>query len=360
MEANCPDDNSSDDAKMGQLLHGYYANPKLDRLVLKPAHRDLLKIADDIDTFIFQRVAEQFQIADNEPFEEGREDRELVALAGTEVATPGHCDRWRLYPEKKILVIIDLKTGFKEVTPAAANYQLRTYCIGGAEEWDAEQIVVAISQPRLSFDRRVTMAAYSRQDVFDASAELTSIRAASARKDAPLVAGDEQCRWCRAKLVCPAYQAAINDGMALVQIEPGTPTKREADAREIVANCSDEQLDRLLVAIQFAGYVADPAKDEARKRKTENPDRLPEWKLGKDSAIREIADTKRAVSLLSLRGELSKDQIFDCASLAIGKLEELYRQKTGCTWKEARDVIEKTIGAVIELKPKRGSLTRVK
>ena len=208
MEAGLPEEDSVQSIE-GRLLHEFDANPSLDRSTLKPQQQDLLRISAELDDFVFARVAEQFGISADEVFEEGRE-KELMALSGTKAETPGHCDRYRYWPGRKLLLIRDAKFGFKIVTPAAANFQLRTYGIGGAEEWDVEDVVVAITQPRLSYSERVTMAAYTREDIEASKKELSAIRFASAKPDAPLVAGEEQCRYCRARLLCPAFTATIS------------------------------------------------------------------------------------------------------------------------------------------------------
>jgi Protein of unknown function (DUF2800) len=340
LEHGLPEEDSAQSIE-GTLLHQYDANPSLDRTTLKPAQQDLLKISGEIDDFVFARVSEQFGIEPTEPFEEGRE-RELLALEGTKEETPGHCDRWRYYAGYKLYVIVEKKFGYKETTPAAANYQLRTYAIAGAEEWDADRIVVAITQPRLSYDRRVTMASYEADDLEASEKELHSIRVNSRKPDAPLVAGEEQCRYCKAKMLCEAYKAKF--------------TSIQQYSSMALDKCTDGQLDDILVAIQFSDFIKEQARDEARRRVEAGL--LTNWTLGKASEMRTVADSKRAISLLALRGLITRDDALECSSLKLGKLEEKIREKTHCTWKDAKQIVEETIGAVIEVDKKRPSLTR--
>jgi hypothetical protein len=356
LEAGLPEEDSPQ-SQEGTLLHSYDASPQLDRTVLKPQQRDLLRISKELDDFVFARVAEQFGIAANDVFQYGNE-KELLALEETPQETPGHCDRWGCLPKKRLLVIIDKKFGYRETTPAAANYQLRTYAIAGAEQWDVDHVVVAITQPRLSYEQRVTMAVYSMEDIAAAEDELIAIRKASAKPDAPLVAGEEQCRYCKAKLICPAYKAQVTEGLALVQSGDGTVTKREATAERSLAECNDAQLDAVLIAIQFSDFIKDLARDEARRRIANGA--LTNWKLGKETEVREIVDPKRALSLLTLKGDLTRDEVFDCSNPSITKIEEKLREKTGGTWKEAREILETTLAPVIEREPKKPSLTRIK
>jgi hypothetical protein len=356
LEAGLSDEDSAQSLE-GTLLHSYDANPKLERAVLKPQQQHLLRISNGLDEFIFAYVSEKFSIPGSEPFQEGRE-RELCAMREREDETPGHCDRWRLYPSLSLLVIIDKKFGFKEVTPAAANYQLRTYAIAGAEEWHPENIVVAITQPRLPYEQRLTMASYSSKDIEFARAELMGIRAASRRDDAPLVAGEEQCRYCKAKLVCSAYRATLQQGFALVPVENGTVALRQAQVEKILAACNDDQLDQVLVYIQRSDFVKDMARDEARFRVKSG--RLANWQLGKASETRNITDPRRAISLLILRGELSRDEILGCCEPQLNAIEEKLRAKKKCTWQVAKETIESTLEPVLERGTRKASLTRKK
>lgn len=350
-------DEDSPQSREGTFLHAYDANPKLERAVLTPNQQDLLRIAAELDEFVFSTVATQFGLTSDEPFEEVRES-ELLALRGSDYETPGHCDRARYYPRIKLLVVRDAKFGYKIVTPAAANLQLRTYAIGGSEAWDAENIVVAITQPRLSYYERVTLASYSREDIEASRAELIAIRKASWDPNAPLHAGEEQCRYCRARLLCPAFAEKFQGGVALVTVEPGTVAKRTDSAERSLAQCTDDQLDRVLIALQLADFIADLARDEARRRIEAGG--LSTWQLGKPQEIRKITDPRRAVSLFALRGDLTRDEVLACSKPSITKIEEKIRAKKKCTWQEARDLVEKTLQSVIEREPKKAPLKRVK
>jgi hypothetical protein len=338
-------DEDSPQSREGTLLHAYDANPALERAVLSPNQQDLLRIAAEADEFVFERVKEQFGISAEEPFMEWRE-KDLLALHGEEEETPGHSDRMRYYDQLKLLVIIDKKFGYKEVTPAAANYQLRVYAIGGAEMVDVDNVVVAITQPRLSYYQRVTMAAYSQQDVLASALELTAIRKASRDPDAPLHAGEEQCRYCKAKTKCPEFTKQ------LVPLDGG---------KEIRAKLPDlppDQRDGLIRAVKFAAFIKDAVMDNEREVIASGGDSL--YELGKPKNTREVVDVKRAVALLSLRGDLTRDEVMDACEMHFGALEEKLRLKTRCTWKAAKETIESVLAPVIERGTQKAPLTKKK
>lgn len=358
LEAECPEDRESPQSKEGDLLHAYDANPKLERAVLKPNQQYLLRVSAALDEVIFKLVCEKFSIPEGEPFEEGV-NRPLCAIQGKEGETPGTCDRWRLYPAFSLLIIVDKKFGFKIVTPAASNDQLRTYAIGGYAEWGAENIAVAITQPRLPFEERITLACYTSKDIEFAIAELTNIRAVSRREDAPAVPGEDQCRYCRAKVICEAYQLKMTEGLALVATTDGaTVAKREFDTRQALARCTSEQRDKILTAIQFADYIKDEARDFERDMIASGQDSM--WQVGKSKATRDISNSGMAISLLRLRGDLTQDDIHACCKLGLSDLTEKIREKKKCTWDKAKEILDSTLETVLARGTQKPSLTRKK
>ncbi len=245
--------------------------------------------------------------------------------------------------------MIDKKFGYTEVTPASANYQLRTYAIAAREEWMSEQVFVAISQPRLSAERRLTMSRYTSEDLDAAAAELQSIRAAAMREDAPLNPGEEQCRYCKGKVCCPAYRQQVESVLSLVP--SGDRSIEREGIGPAVARCDDDQIDRLLRCIRFAEFIAEAVKEEARKRVGEG--RLAGWCLKDPINIRRVTDVPRAIGLLSQAGLCTLDDALKCASLDIRKLEERVRERQKCTWNKARESVDDALASVIEFTPRK-------
>lgn len=335
------------------MLHAYDACLDYKRESLTPYQRDLLEIASSLDEAIFARAAEQFHLPHDAAFDEGRET-ELWIHNGIRSVLSGHCDRWRYYPQCRLLIIVDKKFGYKVVTAAASNKQLRAYAVAGAEKWTADNVIVAITQPRLSYDERLTLGHYTADDIKAARADIFSILEKIKAPDAPLVAGEEQCRYCKAKLLCPAYKDKFTGIQKLV------PSREPAVVERSLAECSDDQLDYVLQAIQFADFVKEQARDEARKRVAAGT--LTTWKVGKETEMREVSDAEQALALLTVGGTFTRSEVLSAAKLSIGKFEEKLREKRGdkYTWKEAKDEIGALLAPVITKTTKKASLTRVK
>jgi hypothetical protein len=103
------------------------------------------------------------------------------------------------------LLVVDLKTGRIEVDPEW-NPQLMTYALGAAMTLRAPRDILvrlAIYQPDAGgWKQWVT----TMDDLLDWRDKLAEIADAALKPNAPRTAGDEQCRYCRARSVCPALR----------------------------------------------------------------------------------------------------------------------------------------------------------
>src|SRR5215510_10062110 len=173
MEAGLPDEDT-EESREGTLLHHYDAHPELDRSVLKPEQRDLLEISAALDRFIFSRISQTYQLNGKDETSSYVENRE-VALNYKEL--PGHADLVRYYIGPKIALIVDKKFGYKLQTPATLNKQLRAYAVMVAEMVTLNGAIVAITQPRMPYSERVTIAAYGQDDIVQTRAAIDDILA---------------------------------------------------------------------------------------------------------------------------------------------------------------------------------------
>ena len=107
------------------------------------------------------------------------------------------------------LIVVDLKTGRIPVS-AKNNKQLKMYALGALMKFGDQNIKtveMAIFQPNMA----VSNASCSVEEILEFKAEL--IEAAINANDpfAPLNPGAKQCKYCKAKGVCPALKAKANE-----------------------------------------------------------------------------------------------------------------------------------------------------
>lgn len=99
------------------------------------------------------------------------------------------------------LTIIDLKFGYTPVKDVSRNIQLATYAVGAMQRYGVSECKAIVYQPRIG---------QKSEYVFKyAAAIIENIRAIiSKAKDRNLVlnASEDACRYCRARLNCPAFR----------------------------------------------------------------------------------------------------------------------------------------------------------
>lgn len=348
----------SEAASEGTMLHAHMADPKLDRALLAPEQLKTLAAAEEANNQIWELVAAaavQRGAMWNGEYTQG-EEIELWLRRGIKPVFGGHCDLWRYYPAAKLLVILDYKFGRVPVDEAESNLQLRAYACMGADKWDCDHVLVAINQPRLPFEKRLTLAEYSREALKQAKAQLLEIYDAahnkdgSPREDAPRHAGESQCRYCRARLDCPAYRETY----AFLADE--APTGKEAFIQNRMTRMADAELDKVYTACKFAALISDSAKDEIIRRQKHGG--MPMWQISPGRKNTEIIDRPRAVRLLQGLG-LPVESVLECAKISLPDLAEELRRRDGLKQKEAKEKIFQTLQPVLEIKETAPSLKRV-
>lgn len=339
MEAGLPEEDS-ELSREGQLLHDYSAHPEYNRSVLEPKQQDLLALADQLAKDVIDKVEGEL----DKPKVVGETREQTLEFQLEPFGTP---DFVRIYDTKDALVI-DLKMGYNVVERAELNLQLRTYAV---LVWDASitglrNVFVAIVQPRAPHSERITIAKYTPQDIEDSRQQIVGIIERTKPEDAPLVPGDEQCRYCKAKLICPAFREAAQLPAVITPDTQLSVTARRAYLEQKLAELNDVELGKVLQACKLAKLVSDPASDEIRKRIIAGG--MTDFKLAKESHVRSIADVRKAMSLLSLAG-MSRTDLFECVTeMALGKLAEKVRKThPGYNAKQADDWINKKLASVL-------------
>lgn len=142
----------------------------------------------------------------------------------------GTSDAIIVQPRKKLLIVADLKDGagekvyariFKDDGTWVINHQLGLYGAGVLEDimllgHDIERVILRIYQPRLDHVDEVEitpadLAAFmvKMQEAAEMSGMAMSMPVDQLDANGYLVPGEKTCRWCAAKVRCPAYNRLI-------------------------------------------------------------------------------------------------------------------------------------------------------
>jgi len=340
MEAGLPDEDT-EFGREATILHRYAVDPQLDRSFLSPNQRDLLERGDSLLEEVLARLGF------------GPEDAVYIErpLVSKDKRFPGRPDKIFVWKKSRALLIADWKFGFNEVDRAELNLQLRSYAVLGVDNCSEGEVDVyaSIIQPRARYAERISLARYEAEDIKKARDQINKILDAAADPKAPLIPGEEQCRYCRAKLICPAFRTAITQG--IIPFDPKRELSKaafESWVEERLANVDDDALEDVYKAVRFAAMIKNMALNEVRKR-IGRPDGFKDYIVGKTPEPRKIVSVRRAVALLSLSKVASREELLDVCSMPINEVEDIYRRRTGATWKDTREKINKILDSVIEI-----------
>jgi hypothetical protein len=160
-------------------------------------------------------LAHVYSILDEHPdafmWIEERVDPDVVSLPGS---AAGFCDVAIWVPSTGVLYIIDYKHGAGIAKDAEGNKQLLQYGSGflfGTEPRVdpnvVSEVVLSIAQPRAFHEAGIIREhAVPPGILHNYLMELDAKIAANERPDAALTPGEEQCRFCDAKTLCPARE----------------------------------------------------------------------------------------------------------------------------------------------------------
>jgi len=351
MEEGIPDEDTQE-SREGTMLHTFMAHPEYERRVLGDKQQDLLHLADDLEEQVFDIVIQNEKIKDSEEYVEQREVEGAIELESsphmnaTISPLTGHMDLWRRYPARSLSIIIDWKFGWLPVPRAEFNLQLRSYAVLAQDE----RVYVAIGQPRASYNERMTLAVYNATDLVASRAQLLKIDKDTKDPNAPLLAGEAQCRYCKAKMICPAFKAAYTQGL----VPLGTFDQADSKAKRLgivearLSSVTDDQIGAMMEATKLVEFIYEPLMDEARRRISAG--QMDGYKLGKAFERRKITNSQQAVSRLLLAG-MSREDIMSCASLSLSKLEDKALSYCNKDRKTALEYVAGHLSSVLESDP---------
>lgn len=244
------------------------------------------------------------------------------------------------------LVVIDLKYGRGQQVDAIDNEQLQLYALGALNDYDMlsdfSVVTMVIHQPRLNHVSEWSLPvqdlrAFGRKAAKAASAALSV--ALDLGNDLPsvpgdLVPGEKQCRWCKAKAVCPALKDEVQASTALA----ASPDDFR-DLHDVPSDNLGAAMDK--VALVEGWCLAIRAEVERRLFAGQSVEgyKLVEGRRGN----RSWADEKDAEALFkSFR--LKQDEMYDLKLISPTKAEKLIKEKSPKRWAKVDGLISRSDG----------------
>jgi hypothetical protein len=355
LEAAFPDQSSAYAAE-GTLAHTL-ASEHLDGSGLHPSQR--IGEVHEVDGFTFTVDAAMADYVDNycrlvREYADGGlllvEQRVPIAHVTGEAGATGTSDAIVVHTAKRMLYVVDLKYGMGVRVDAGDNPQLMMYALGAMEQCDQlgefDQVCMVIHQPRLN---HVSEHWIYVGDLWAFKREAAEAAELTRQPDAPLVPGEKQCRFCKAKATCPALRAEVTE------VVSGSATLDEFLVPDMTTGDN-----YLSVAMSKVGLVEDWCKAvraEVERRlmagQTVDGFKLVEGRRGN----RKWSDDAEVEALFkSFR--LRQDEMYDYSLISPTKAEKLLKD-TPKRWEKAEALISRAEGkpSVAPATDKRSSLT---
>lgn len=289
------------------------------------------------------------------PFHIHREKR-LWAYVNGQETNSGQADVFWVLGERALLA--DYKSLFGDVPDATENLQIRDLVALIALNFGVKEVTAYINQPRIM--RNPKLVVYDKDAIDIAIEEMRERVRNSMASDAPRIPGEVQCKYCKGKLVCEEFKRSALTPLDLVPINAGTlkPKELKPILEQRVATLEPDTLVQLRDALELTAMLDAAVEAEIRKRLLADFSSVPGMEFKPGNKTRTITDAQQAFDKLS--EHLTPEEFNSCCSVAIGKLEELYRKKLGLTEKQTKEAIEHALFNVITFGQNQSSLRRVK
>lgn len=255
----------------------------------------------------------------------------------------------RMYRTETRALICDFKSGWLTVTDSAENPQLAALAILAIRNYHVAEVVVGII-PRMG--KVPEPAVYNLESATAALEKIREIIARAEMPDAPRVAGDKQCKYCKARTSCPEFQAYASVALSVQKdLIPALPADRLALA-----------IDR----IPAANTLIAALKAEAKRRIAENdPEFIKLYGLSEGRNVREIVKLPDLFARVQPLG-VTVDQFTAACSMNIGGVKKgvakgfvgLVHMATGLKGKSLDDKSETLLEGFVEVSKTQGSLER--
>lgn len=185
----------SEAAAEGTLLHNAVATGNFDDLT-----SDQIELVTKCIEFRNSFAAPDAAVL-NEEFVRVHDDNDEVVTTGT-----ADCI---ILPSKPVPIVIDWKFGYTPVNDVNENIQLATYALGVMQEYKVDSVDAWVFQPRL---HRKTHHVFTNGTAILANIKTIIKRASS--ENIYLKPSEAACRYCKARLSCPAFRVKFQKLMA--------------------------------------------------------------------------------------------------------------------------------------------------
>lgn len=250
-------------------------------------------------------------------------------------------------------VVIDWKFGRGEVDAACDNLQLAAYMAMAEQQFALRTVRGVICQPRLhkTSDVYIDDAPSFARAIADTVAGIIRACKAEGAKPCP---GEEQCKYCRGKVNCPALKAAVRETADLAE---------RVDAAYLPADITDNELGELyarsLVAEQFCKAI----KDELQFRIKQAGQPVGGWAIRETSGGYELPPADKLFEIVN--GVLTAREFCGICKTTMNALQDAFARKAQAigavpSVKAGKKMLQDLLKEELTPKPPRVSIVKAK
>jgi hypothetical protein len=238
-----------------------------------------------------------------------------------------------------VALVIDYKCGRIPVTPAETNGQMRWNVALMANHYAFDEVTVALIQPRCGPPSTYT---YDKKAIKKARAKVTATLRKMESNNPVIRAGEKQCKYCKAKALCPALQKKQDALMRISDVHALTPV----------------QLSEVLAVLPAVKAQCKAIEVHAKELLHENVNAIPGYGLTDPTVMRSVNDIVSAFKRLEGADLIDEEKFMECCSVKIGDLQKAIAAHTSSGPSEARRIMNTALGNAITEKMKAVSLRR--
>ena len=250
-------------------------------------------------------------------------------------------------------LVLDYKTGPAEAPDSPKNQQLRDLAVLVRGNLIVPVVGVAIVQPLATYTPDICL--YDKPALDQAEKEMFERVRKSNAANPSRVAGEVQCKYCRAKDHCAAYSVWAGSQLPVAKPLPlpliSVPVVDWSPAQRT-------QFCESLSVITAAFKWVEDCKDHLKELLASDPLSVPGWSL-KEGAKRESVTDAQAVfdRFIALGGKV--EQFMPTVEVGKGKLKDALRAVTGAKGKGLDQSLSKLLQGCVEVKQNKPSLYRM-
>lgn len=353
MQRGLPEEKSAD-AEFGTALHDALKRGSDEGLSLeqKDLYESCEKIVEKVGKAFFGEEWEEVKL---NPSKEIRLWTDFPGKGG-DLLHSGQLDRLYHSPTKGLIVEVKSLAGTVAASPR--NMQLRDHgVLAWLDLWDpttAPTLGTVVVQPLVTHTPEVCE--YVWEDLNRAWIDMRKRVTASNDPTSPRIAGEIQCKFCRAKKICPEYGQWAGGQLPVPRSLVDVPMDR----------WDGQQFATFLAGRAIAQKWLDDAYDLAKTRLKANAEEIPGWGL-KDGAIREYVNDPAALlnRLWQNHGkdklgcwEETVDKFMKCISVKKKEFKQVVHTISGLKGQALDKAVDELLAGLVDEKQNEPSIER--